>query len=110
MDADVFADVVKLACEEMRVERVPPNNRPAGVVGSRCGAPLPVVRPVKGRGHILASPGEVEKEVEKFVAYYNTRRYHVPRPDGPCFGRRVAILRRRAQLKTRTMRRRRPSN
>jgi len=106
MDADAFADVEELACEQAGVGQVPSvglnlvSDRVPALISAAFGDYLEA----KGIGHILASPyhpqtngkierhhrtakerirlvvwerpGEPEEEIRSFIGYYSSRRYH----------------------------------
>jgi len=63
---------------------------------------------------VYEDPDELRKEVEKFVDFYNAKRYHEAlgnvTPDDVYFGRQESIFEKRKALKKKTLRNRRKNN
>jgi putative transposase len=73
-------------------------------------------RSIKDRIRLLVweSPGELTREIGRFVDFYNSSRYHEAlgnvTPDDVYYGRKEGVLRKRAQIKRKTMAKRRLAN
>ena len=59
-------------------------------------------------------PGALKREIEQFIVYYNSKRYHEAlhnvTPDDMYYGRRESILENRSKLKAETLERRKRKN
>ncbi len=141
MTAEDFSQVVELAYESSGVQKDQVkllSDRGSALISESFGSYLQA----KGIGHIFASPyhpqtngkieryhrsakesicllsyeypGDLEKEIGRFICYYNSVRYHEAignvTPDDVYYGRRQSIADRRAKLKTETLKQRKMFN
>ena len=143
MTTDAFSEVIELACENVKISNLKKSPKLVTDRGSALiSKDFEIYLEERGIGHILASPYhpqtngkierfhksckekvylnvhetpyELEREIGRFIEWYNQGRYHEAlgnvTPDDVYYGRREKILKKRNQLKKKTLMKRRNYN